>query len=109
MGILVDGVEVATDAEGYLLRLEDWSREVAEAMAAADGVELSAGHWEVIGVLRGYYERYQVAPGVRIFTKAIGREMGMDKANSRYLYELFPHGVKQVCRYAGLAKPSGCI
>jgi len=79
-------------------------------MARIDNCELTSGHWEVINFLRSYYDEYQIAPAVRVLTKAIGKSMGADKGNSKYLYELFPYGpAKQACKYAGLPKPTGCV
>ena len=102
------GAEV--DEEGFLVNLGDWTKEIAEEMAKGDDVELSDEHWEVIHFLRDYYEEYQIAPAVRVLTKAIGKKMGKDKGNSKYLYSLFPYGPgKQGCRFAGLPKPTGCI
>lgn len=110
MTIEVNGEAVETDEEGYLANLEDWQPAVAEAMAAADDTTLGDGHWEVINFLREYYTQYQIAPAVRVLTKAIGKKLGQDKGNSKYLYELFPYGpAKQACRYAGLPKPTGCV
>ena len=45
-------------------------------MAEIDECELSVNHWEVINFLRGYYEEYEIAPAVRILTKAIGKKLG---------------------------------
>ena len=72
-------------------------------MAKHDDCELTESHWEVINFLREYYEEYQIAPAVRVLTKAIGKKLGKDKGNSKYLYELFPYGPPsrlQVCRSA---------
>jgi tRNA 2-thiouridine synthesizing protein E len=45
-----------------------------------------------------------------VLTKAIGKKLGADKGNSKYLYELYPYGpAKQACKYAGLPKPTGCV
>jgi tRNA 2-thiouridine synthesizing protein E len=108
--VSVGGRTIETDEEGYLLNLSDWTEEVARGMAQAEGVELTPAHWEVINFLREYYHEYQIAPAVRVLTKAIGKKLGADKGNSRYLYELFPYGpAKQACRYAGLPKPTGCV
>ncbi len=108
--IEVNGKVLETDEEGYLQNLSDWSPEVAEYMAKQDGLELTENHWEVINFLREYYEEYQIAPAVRVLTKAIGKKLGPDKGNSKYLYELFPYGpAKQACKYAGLPKPTGCV
>ncbi len=110
MPIEVNGKVYETDEEGYLVNRADWSEEVAKAMAKADNCELTPNHWEVINFLREYYDEYQIAPAVRVLTKAIGKKLGADKGNSKYLYELFPYGpAKQACKYAGLPKPTGCV
>jgi tRNA 2-thiouridine synthesizing protein E len=110
MSIEVNGKIFETDEEGYLADLNQWEPEVATMMAKADDTELSSAHWEVINFLREYYEEYQIAPAVRVLTKAIGKKLGKDKGNSKYLYELFPYGpAKQACKYAGLPKPTGCV
>ena len=110
MSMQVSGKVLETDEEGYIMILADWSPEVAETMAQEDECDLSENHWEVINFLRNYYDEYQVAPSVRVLTKAIGKKLGRDKGNTKYLYQLFPYGpAKQACRYAGLPKPTGCV
>ena len=110
MSIEVNGKVLETDEEGYISNLSNWERGVAEQMAKDDDCDLSDNHWEVINFLREYYEEYQIAPAVRVLTKAIGKRLGKDKGNSKYLYALFPYGpAKQACRYAGLPKPTGCV
>ena len=110
MSIELNGQSIETDEEGYLANRTDWTEEVAKVMAGVDGCELSENHWEVLKFLREYYEEYQIAPAVRVLTKAIGKKLGADKGNSKYLYELFPYGpAKQACKYAGLPKPTGCV
>ena len=108
--VLVAGKRIETDEDGYLAKLDDWNEQVATVMARADGLELTPAHWEVIHFLREYYNEYQIAPAVRVLTKAVGKKLGNEKGNSKYLYELFPYGpAKQACRYAGLPKPTGCV
>ncbi len=110
MPIEVNGKSLETDEEGYLADLNQWEPEVATVMAKEEGAELTESHWQVINFLREYYEEYQIAPAVRVLTKAIGKKLGKDKGNSKYLYELFPYGpAKQACKYAGLPKPTGCV
>lgn len=110
MSFEFNGAVIDTDAEGYLANLSDWSVELAEAMAAKDGCVMTPNHWQVVNFLREYYAEYQIAPAVRVLTKVIGKRLGKDKGNSKYLYELFPHGpAKQACKYAGLPKPTGCV
>jgi tRNA 2-thiouridine synthesizing protein E len=110
MGIEVNGTTYETDEEGYLVNLVDWNEDIANAIAKAENVEMTPNHWEVVNFLRQYYDEYQIAPAVRVLTKAIGKQLGEDKGNSKYLYELFPYGpAKQACKIAGLPKPTGCV
>jgi tRNA 2-thiouridine synthesizing protein E len=110
MAITVGGKTIETDEEGYLTNLGDWSEDVANEIAKAENVSMSENHWEVVNFLREYYNEYQIAPAVRVLTKAIGKKLGPDKGNSKYLYELFPYGpAKQACKIAGLPKPTGCV
>jgi tRNA 2-thiouridine synthesizing protein E len=108
--ITVEGKEYEVDEEGYLVNLSEWVPAMADVMAKDEDCELTDAHWEVINFLREYYDEYQIAPAVRVLTKAIGKKLGPDKGNSKYLYELFPYGPgKQACKYAGLPKPTGCV
>jgi TusE/DsrC/DsvC family sulfur relay protein len=104
------GATIETDEEGYITDISLWSSELAMQIATAENIEMGDDHWEVVNFLRNYYEEYQIAPAVRVLTKAIKRKLGADKGNSKYLYELFPYGpAKQACKIAGLPKPTGCI
>ncbi len=106
----VQGKSVETDEEGYLVNLSDWDENVAGEIAKAENIDMSDSHWEVVNFLREYYDEFQIAPAVRVLTKAIGKKLGADKGNSQYLYELFPYGpAKQACKIAGLPKPTGCV
>ena len=110
MALEVNGVSIETDEEGFLVNLSDWNPDVALELAKGESIEMTDQHWEVINFLREYYDEYQIAPAVRVLTKAIGKKLGPDKGNSKYLYDLFPYGPgKQACKIAGLPKPTGCI
>ena len=108
--IEVGGKSYETDEEGYLINLADWNTEVANYIAQTESINMTEQHWEVVNFLREYFEEYQIAPAVRVLTKAIGKKLGPEKGNSQYLYELFPYGpAKQACKIAGLPKPTGCV
>lgn len=110
MSFELNGVTYETDEDGYLKNIDQWNRDVAEYLAKEEGVEMTDAHWEVINFLREYYEEYKIAPMIRILTKAIGKKLGKDKGNTKYLYELYPGGpAKQACKIAGLPKPTGCV
>ncbi len=111
MGMIeVSGKSIETDEEGYLVNLADWTEDVAAEIAKGESIEMDQSRWEVVNFLREYYEEFQIAPAVRVLTKAIGKKLGPEKGNSGYLYELFPYGpAKQACKIAGLPKPTGCV
>ena len=106
----IAGKSVEVDEEGYLVNLADWDEDVAAYLAQEEKVDMTENHWEVVNFLREYYSEYQIAPAIRVLTKAIAKKLGPDKGNNKYLYELFPYGpAKQACKIAGLPKPTGCI
>ena len=110
MSFEINGKVYETDEEGYLLNLGEWTEEAAAYLAKEEKVDMTEAHWEVVNFLREYYNDYQIAPAVRVLTKAIGKKLGPEKGSSKYLYELFPYGpAKQACKIAGLPKPTGCI
>ena len=110
MALEVGGKSLETDEEGFLINLDDWNEDVAVELAKSEEIDMTENHWEVVHFLREYYNEYQIAPAVRVLTKAIGKKLGKEKGNSKYLYELFPYGPgKQACKIAGLPKPTGCI
>jgi len=104
------GKQIEVDEDGYIQNLDDWTPELAEYLASKDGITLTEKHWEVINFLRDYYQKYQIAPMIKILVKEMAKMFGPDKGNTKYLYGLFPDGpAKQACRYAGLPKPTGCV
>ncbi|MCK5895659.1 MAG: TusE/DsrC/DsvC family sulfur relay protein [Cocleimonas sp.] len=106
----INGQTIELDEEGYLIDLSSWTKEIATELAKLEDVDLTEEHWNIIDFLREYYEEYQIAPAVRVLTKAVKKRLGKDKGNSKYLYSLFPYGPgKQACKYAGLPKPTGCV
>jgi tRNA 2-thiouridine synthesizing protein E len=106
----VNGNTIETDEEGYLMDLSIWSKDIAAAIAAAENVDMTDEHWQVVNFLRDYYSEYQIAPAIRVLTKAMKEKFGAEKGNNKYLYDLFPYGpAKQACKIAGLPKPTGCV
>ncbi|MBF0262386.1 MAG: TusE/DsrC/DsvC family sulfur relay protein, partial [Magnetococcales bacterium] len=86
----LNGRTYETDEDGYLANLTDWSQDVAGYLAKTEGVDMSESHWEVVNFLREYYDEYKIAPMIRILTKAIGKKLGKEKGNTKYLYDLYP-------------------
>ena len=107
--LLVDGREVLTDQEGYILDMDAWSEGFARAQAAKEGLVLTEEHWQVIHFIREFYEDHNVQAQVRDMVKHFREAWGPEKGNSRYLHDIFPMGgpQKQGNRVAGVRKTKG--
>ncbi|WP_447528886.1 TusE/DsrC/DsvC family sulfur relay protein [Vreelandella sp. TE19] len=101
---------IKLDLEGYLVDQGDWSAEVAELLARDEGLSLSEAHWEVIDVVRDFYQRFEMAPAMRALVKATKQALGEKKGTSIYLMSLFPESpARRTARIAGLPKPTNCL
>ncbi|BCL69621.1 Sulfurtransferase tusE [Vibrio nigripulchritudo MADA3029] len=104
------GKQIETDAQGYLCNHQDWNEELVPLLAEKEGIELTEAHWEVIRFVRKFYEEFNTSPAVRMLVKAIEKEHGPEKGNSKYLFKLFRQGpAKQATKLAGLPKPAKCL
>ncbi len=103
MAFEFNGVEYPTNDNGHLENHEDWSEEMAHAMAEADGIELTDKHWDLINYLREeYFQGGGVHPNTRAIVKAMSKKWG-EKIGQRDVYELFPKDPsKQGGKIAGL-------
>lgn len=92
--------------DGQLQNLEDWNSDVCRFMAARENITLTLAHWEVINLLREYFETYNISPILKLLKKEIAESLGSYKATDDYLMSLFPAGVMtQGMRLAGVPKP----
>lgn len=98
------GHAVRLDAEGFFADASTWTPEIAEAIAAEAGLELTAEHWKVIRFCREDAARNGgEAPGLRRITQLAG-------VPTKDLYRLFPKGPgKLAAKVAGLPKPKACL
>ncbi|MHB1677679.1 MAG: TusE/DsrC/DsvC family sulfur relay protein [Sulfuriferula sp.] len=105
MGYIVNGAELETDAQGYLSE-PDYSEEVVDVIASAEGIKLTDEHWAVINFMRDQYREHGHTPNFRAMLKDFSAiRPGID---SKYLYDLFPLGpAKQAAKIAGLPQPYG--
>ncbi|MDO9106034.1 MAG: TusE/DsrC/DsvC family sulfur relay protein [Methylovulum sp.] len=100
----------ALTEQGFLIHWGDWNETVATQLAELNDIQLSDAHWEIILFIRAYYLSYKHLPNARVFTKAVSKQFGEAKGNSRYLHRLFPDGpLKYACKLAGLPKPPTCL
>jgi tRNA 2-thiouridine synthesizing protein E len=110
MPLVINEYEIATDKDGYLLNLEDWSENVALALAKEEQIQLVEAHWEIIHLLRRFYQDYQVSPAMRPLVKYTEKNLGSDKGRSIYLMKLFPPSPARIAsKIAGLPRPTNCL
>lgn len=107
--LLIGGQAIATDVEGYLKDLDDWSEDFVRAQAQAENLTLTDAHWQVITYLRAYYEEHRVQAQVRAMIWHFAKIWGPELGNNHHLHSLFPVGgpQKQGNRLAGLLKTKG--
>lgn len=101
---------VAVDKDGYLKNLADWDRQVANDLARAENIELTAAHWEIINLVQAFYEQTGLSPATRALVKLVSQQAGAEKGKSVYLMKLF--GGKpalMVSKIAGLPRPPNCF
>ena len=110
MDVITQDLRLNLTEQGFLVNMADWNKGVAEQLSLLNNIRLSDDHWEIILFIRRYYQRFKHLPNARVFTKAIAKEFGEAKGNSRYLHKLFPAGpLKYACKLAGLPKPPTCL
>ena len=100
-----NGQTLESDANGYLVNMEDWNEEVAAVIAQAEGIgELTQKNWDLINYLRDeYLNNAGNQPNARNIVKAMQKAWDDKKVDSKSLYELFPMGpTKQAGKVAGL-------
>ncbi|WP_237056665.1 TusE/DsrC/DsvC family sulfur relay protein [Microbulbifer sediminum] len=108
--ITIEGRDIPLDKEGFLRNLDDWSPEVAEALARAEGIELTEAHWEIIHLLQDFYREFELSPAMRPLVKYVAQHLGAEKGRSIYLMRLFPDSpAKLGSKIAGLPKPTNCL
>lgn len=106
MGLVINGIELATDNEGYLLDPSDWNEDVARLLAEREQLPLCEDRWFIVRFVRDYYENHQTVPEARHLLKALREHVGKERATRRFVYSLFPYGYgQQACKIAGMRKP----
>jgi tRNA 2-thiouridine synthesizing protein E len=102
--IEIEGIKYEVDGKGFLQTPERWNEGIARAFAAMEGVtELTEDHWKAINYLRSYYVQNGICPMIRRLVKETGLSL-------KQLWTLFPNGpADSACKWAGVAKPTGCV
>jgi TusE/DsrC/DsvC family sulfur relay protein len=101
--IELDDRRLQVDAEGFLTRYDEWDEELAGALAARIGIELTDEHWAAIRFLRADYQARGQTPTTR-------RVQAVGGIPVKKQFALFPKKpAKKMAYVAGLPKPRGCV
>ena len=85
-------------------------QEVAVELAKRENITLTDDHWQLIQLVRGFYDRFEVTPAMRVLVKQVREEIGAEKGNSIHLLKLFPGSpAKLIAKVAGLPRPTNCL
>lgn len=97
---------IALRPDGCLENLADWTPDVANALAAKEGLTLVVQHWKVINAMRDYYASYNVTPVKKLLKRTLKEANAAALSSDAALDELFPGGVMmQGSRLAGVPIP----
>lgn len=103
-------MSIEVDKDGFLLDHLQWNEKTAEQLAQNEGITLSSAHWELISIIRQFYDEFGISPAMRPLAKYIKLHLGADKASSIYLMQLFPQSpAKYLAKIAGLPRPENCL
>ncbi|MGE5505237.1 MAG: TusE/DsrC/DsvC family sulfur relay protein [Actinomycetota bacterium] len=108
--VTVNGRELATDAEGYLVDRSQWSEDFARALAGAHRLTLTPEHWLVISFIRNHWRTRGRTASLREMVRHFRGVWGRDKGSVGYLFHLFEAGggpVKFGNRLAGVPRVAG--
>jgi tRNA 2-thiouridine synthesizing protein E len=104
MSYEVNGKVLEATENGFLVSQDDWDKDVAEAIAAAEGLTLTRDHWDVIEYLReAFFDHNGEQPNNRAILKAMQEKWAGRKVDNKTLFDLFPgNPSKQAGMIAGL-------
>lgn len=94
---------VAFGADGHLADPKAWTPELAQKIAAIQGVTLDEARWTVVKFARADFEQTGASPNIRRLTQGTN-------LTTKDVYALFPKApARTIAKVAGIPKPAGCI
>jgi len=105
-----NGQVVELSEAGWLLNLDEWSKELAVEISVSEKIsEMTDEHWDIVNLAREYFTENGSVCEPRVFSKLMKEKYGKDRSSQKYIYALFPTGlIKCANKVAGLPRPKGC-
>jgi TusE/DsrC/DsvC family sulfur relay protein len=94
---------VHVNDEGFLTEYDEWDEDLAKALAAQIGIDLTDAHWKVIRFLRADFQQQ----GETATTRRVQAAGGVPVKEQFALFPKKP--AKKMAYIAGLPKPHGCV
>jgi len=106
----VNGQVIELSEAGWLLNLDEWSKELAVEISVTEKInEMTDEHWDIVDLAREYFVDNGSVCEPRVFSKLMKEKFGKDRSSQKYIYTLFPTGlIKCANKVAGLPRPKGC-
>lgn len=106
MGYVVNGEELETDDDGFLVEA-NYTDDAVKVIAEAEKITLTDEHWQVVRFMRERYQEDGQTPNFRNMVAMLDEED--DSVDwKKKLYELFPlQPNRQSAKVAGMPKPFG--
>ncbi len=101
--IEIAGKQVNVNEEGFLTKYDEWSEEIAKALAAQIEIDLTDEHWKAIKFLREDYK----TEGETATSRRVQTVGGIPVKEQFVLFPKKP--AKKMAYIAGLPKPKGCV
>ena len=96
------GVNVDVNEEGYFTNPQEWTKDIAAAVAKEENLELTETHYKVLEYLRNRF-----LGGEALSIRSINKSGVVDV---KTFYQLFPGApLKKSTKIAGIPKPASCV
>lgn len=102
------GKRYELNKKGYLLDMSQWDGDILDWFAGQEGIDIGPDHHAVIMLLRNYFAEHKLHPALRTITTGMGESLGAAKANVKYFHQLFPGGIHQAFKIAGIPMQDSC-
>lgn len=102
--IELDGTLYELDFNWHLQDFSKWSPRLMEWYADQEKITLTDEHRLVIDSMRRYFEKNKALPAARGVIAEMGEKIGPNKGTVQYFHILFPTGIHQAHKIAGLPR-----
>lgn len=82
-------MSVEKTENGYLVDVNDWTKEIAAEIFKEEDIDPTEEHWDVIDYVRDQVIEEGAEPNERGIMKAMGKKWGR-KVTSKDMYQMFP-------------------